>query len=153
MRSKDNPADLINVALEELFRAPCELPGYTTLDAMAAAVRAEVNTGFFQAVTGRLDAAARARLARLLVVAPVSRRNEFDWLKDVAKAASLGTSKERLALLGVANTRMVTPRTGVARLGRPFLHPDARIDSHEAPSVLTDNMMRISTDRRMRTLI
>lgn len=93
MRSKDNPADLINVALEELFRAPCELPGYTTLDAMAAAVRAEVNTGFFQAVTGRLDAAARARLARLLVVAPVSRRNEFDWLKDVAKAASLGTSR------------------------------------------------------------
>ncbi|GAA3813528.1 hypothetical protein GCM10022226_37820 [Sphaerisporangium flaviroseum] len=44
VQSKDNPADLINVALEELVRARCELPGYTTLDAMTAAIRAEVNT-------------------------------------------------------------------------------------------------------------
>jgi hypothetical protein len=36
VQTKDNPADLINVALEELVRARCELPGYTTLDAMAA---------------------------------------------------------------------------------------------------------------------
>ncbi|TDC50519.1 DUF4158 domain-containing protein [Actinomadura sp. KC345] len=99
VQSKDNPADLINVGLEELVRARCELPGYTTLDSMASAVRAEVNTGFFQLVAGRLDVTARSRLARLLVVDPVSRRSEFDRLKDVAKAASLGKFKERLALL------------------------------------------------------
>jgi hypothetical protein len=29
VQTKDNPADLINVALEELVRASCELPGYT----------------------------------------------------------------------------------------------------------------------------
>ena len=29
VRTKDNPADLINVALEELVRAWWELPGYT----------------------------------------------------------------------------------------------------------------------------
>lgn len=28
-QAKDNPADLINVMVEELVRAPCELPGYT----------------------------------------------------------------------------------------------------------------------------
>lgn len=44
VQTKDNPADLINVALEELVRARCELPGYTTLDAMASTIRAEVNT-------------------------------------------------------------------------------------------------------------
>lgn len=75
VQSKDNPADLINVALEELVRARCELPGYTTLDAMAASVRAEVNARFFGLVAGRLDRTARARLARLLVVDPVSRRS------------------------------------------------------------------------------
>ncbi|MEV3923476.1 DUF4158 domain-containing protein [Actinomadura coerulea] len=96
VQSKDNPADLINVALEELIRARCELPGYST---MASAIRAEVNNGFFQLVAGRLDPSTRARLARLLVVDPVSRRSEFDRLKDVAKAASLGKFKERLALL------------------------------------------------------
>lgn len=66
---------------------------------MAASIRAEVNSGFFQAVARRLDQAARARLARLLLVDPISRRSEFDRLKDVAKAASLSKFKERLGLL------------------------------------------------------
>jgi hypothetical protein len=46
VQATDDPADLINVVLEELVRARCELAGYTTLDAMAAAIRAEVNNGF-----------------------------------------------------------------------------------------------------------
>jgi hypothetical protein len=37
--TKDNPADLINVALEELVRARCELPGFSTLDRLVAAIR------------------------------------------------------------------------------------------------------------------
>ena len=99
VQAKDNPADLINVALEEPVRARCELPGYTTLDAMATAIRTEVNTAFFQTVAARIDMAARARLARLLLADPVTRRSEFDRLKDVAKAASLGKFKQRLELL------------------------------------------------------
>ena len=99
VQAKGNPADLINVALEELVRARCELPGYTTLDAMATAIRTEVNTAFYQAVAARIDMAARARLARLLLADPVTRRSEFDRLKDVAKAASLGKFKQRLELL------------------------------------------------------
>ena len=67
VQAKDNPADLINVALEELVRARCELPGYTTLDAMATAIRTEVNAAFYQAVASPIDMAARARLARLLL--------------------------------------------------------------------------------------
>jgi len=93
VQAKDNPADLINVALEELVRARCELPGYTTLDVMATAIRTEVNAAFYQAVASRIDMAARARLARLLLANPVTRRSEFDRLKDVAKAASLGNFK------------------------------------------------------------
>jgi hypothetical protein len=46
--SKDNPADLINVAPEELVRARCELPGYTTLDAIAATIRTGVSTAFYR---------------------------------------------------------------------------------------------------------
>jgi hypothetical protein len=41
VQSKDNPADLINVALDELVRQRCELPGYTTLDAMATSIRTD----------------------------------------------------------------------------------------------------------------
>jgi hypothetical protein len=98
-QAKDNPADLINVALEELVRARCELPGYTTLDAMAATIRTEVNTAFYQAVAGRIGPVARLRLGRLYVVDPVTRRSGFDRLKDVAKSASLGKFRVRLDLL------------------------------------------------------
>lgn len=98
-QAKDNPADLINVALEELVRAECELPGYTTLDEMTKKIRTEVNRGFFTLASGRVDAGARARLARLLLVDPITRRSEFDGLKDVAQAASLNKFKGRLAFL------------------------------------------------------
>lgn len=98
-QAKDNPADLINVALEQLVRAQCELPGYTTLDELTKKIRTEVNRRFFTLVAGRVDPAARARLARLLVVDPVTRRSEYDGLKDVAQAASLGRFKARLAFL------------------------------------------------------
>lgn len=43
VQSKDEPADLINVALEELVRARLELPGYSTLDEMTANIRTDVN--------------------------------------------------------------------------------------------------------------
>lgn len=36
--SKDNPADVINVALEALSGQGCELPAYSTLDRLAAAL-------------------------------------------------------------------------------------------------------------------
>ncbi len=101
VQAKDNPADLINVALEELVRARCELPGYTTLDAMATTIRTEANTAFYGLVAARVNMAARARLGRLLLADPVTRRSEFDRLKDVAKAASLGKFRQRLELLAV----------------------------------------------------
>ncbi|MDR7304480.1 Tn3 family transposase [Haloactinomyces albus] len=99
VQSKNNPADLINVALDELVRQSCELPGYTTLDAMAASIRAEVNGGMFTAVADRPGRMQRTRLERLLWVDPASRRSEFDRLKDSAQAATLGKFKQRLAYL------------------------------------------------------
>ena len=36
---KDNPADLINIALEELIRRRFELPAFSTLDRMADDIR------------------------------------------------------------------------------------------------------------------
>jgi Domain of unknown function (DUF4158) len=44
VQTKDNPADLINVALEELVRARCELPGYST-SGLVSAVRGSHGSG------------------------------------------------------------------------------------------------------------
>ncbi len=98
-QTKDNPADLLNVALEELVRKGRELPGYTTLDKMVAKIRTEVNGKVFTAVAARITPAQRTRLTELLRVDPSSRRSEFDRLKAPAKAASIGKFKLRLAHL------------------------------------------------------
>ncbi|MFI9311085.1 DUF4158 domain-containing protein [Streptomyces triculaminicus] len=98
VQTKDNPADLINVALEMLVRRRLELPGYTTLDAMASTIRTEVNTGFFETIAGRVDAASTARVLGLLRVVPGS-RSRFDELKRPAKAPSVSHLREHLAYL------------------------------------------------------
>ena len=95
-QTKDNPADLINVALDVLIKQGCELPGYTTLDEAAKTIRTQVNRGFFTATAARIAAAHRLGLARLMVVDPATRRSAFDALKAPPKAATLGKFKQRL---------------------------------------------------------
>lgn len=101
---KDNPADLINVALEELIRARCELPGYTTLDEMAARIRAEVNGAIFRGIGERMTCAERAGLEVLLEVDPRTRRSDVDRLKQPAKAATLTRFREHLAFVAWADS-------------------------------------------------
>jgi hypothetical protein len=61
-------------------------------------------------VHGRLTVPDLARLQRLLLVDPISKRSEFDRLKDVAQAASLTKFKDRLALLRDIDTLGPTER-------------------------------------------
>jgi hypothetical protein len=51
---KNHPPDLINVALERLVEASLELPAFSTLDELAAAIRAEVNAGMFARIAERM---------------------------------------------------------------------------------------------------
>lgn len=95
-QTKDNPADLINVALEELVKARYELPGYTTLDEMAGRLRAEVNHGFFLAIEGQVGPAGKALLLGMLQVEASTRRSRFDELKHPARRPSLSRLKEHI---------------------------------------------------------
>ena len=94
--AKDNPADLINIALEELVRSNCELPGYTTLDRLAGQIRAEVNTRMHELVYGRMTGDERRRILALLRVDPLSRRSGHDQLKDVAPKATVSRLRRHL---------------------------------------------------------
>src|SRR4030081_1788260 len=51
----DHPADLINVAIEDLVRQRFELPAFSTLDALVTHVRAVVHRRLFATVLGRLS--------------------------------------------------------------------------------------------------
>lgn len=94
------------------MRARRELPGFSTLDRMVAAIRTETNTALYTMVAARIDLAAKARLTRLLWLDPTSGRSDFDRLKPPAKAATLGKLKLRLAHLQALH-KLIAPFTRI----------------------------------------
>ncbi|MBQ1095040.1 Tn3 family transposase [Streptomyces sp. b94] len=115
VQTKDNPADLINVALEKLVKARLELPGYSTLDEMASAIRTEVNEEFFARIVARMDEVEQARLLGLLRVPPGA-RSRFDELKRPAKSPTISHLREHLKYLDGLE---LLGRTGVWLEGVP----------------------------------
>jgi hypothetical protein len=102
----DNPADLINVALETLIKERYELPGFSTLDRLARHVRTLVNRRFSLTIFQRLSAPDCTRLEELLVVDPRLHRSPYNRLKQLPKRPTLThlqdwlTHREWLLTLG-----------------------------------------------------
>ncbi|MFI5652862.1 Tn3 family transposase [Streptomyces anulatus] len=86
--SKNNPADLINVALEQLVQRGLELPAFSTLDRMAMSIRTEVNSDIFAFVHRRIGEEERANLLRLVTTLGLDRKTLFNQLKQPAKRAT-----------------------------------------------------------------
>ena len=63
---KDNPADLINVVIEELVKNRYELPPFATLDRLVRHGRNLVNQQLFAQVTSQLSQSEQQRLNDLL---------------------------------------------------------------------------------------
>ncbi|WP_331720547.1 Tn3 family transposase (plasmid) [Streptomyces sp. NBC_00161] len=79
--SRNNPADLINIALEKLVEAGLEIPRFSTLDAMASTVRARVNEEILAGVRERMTEDERVRLLGLVDVVGLDGRTLFNALK------------------------------------------------------------------------
>ncbi|MEU7377571.1 Tn3 family transposase [Streptomyces albidoflavus] len=80
--SKNNPADLINIALEKLVEAGLEIPRFSTLDAMASTVRGQVNEEILAGIRGRMTVEERVRLLGLTDVVGLDGRTLFNALKQ-----------------------------------------------------------------------
>jgi hypothetical protein len=85
----DNPADLINVAIETLIKERCELPAFSTLDRLIGHVRAFVNGRLFRTVLSGLTEAEQAILERLLESSDTHQPTAFNRLKEAPKSATL----------------------------------------------------------------
>jgi TnpA family transposase len=84
----DHPADLINVAIEDLVRQRFELPAFSTLDSLATHVRAVVHRRLFATVLDRLSEQQRQQLDALLESDQLG-RSAFNALKRAPKRPSL----------------------------------------------------------------
>ncbi|MFA6172237.1 MAG: Tn3 family transposase [Kiritimatiellales bacterium] len=93
----DNPADLINVAIEELVRLRVELPAFSTLDRLSRRVRTLINGRLFAAVHERLSHAEREQLDALLEIAGnPQKKTSFFALKQLPKRSSLAHLQDLL---------------------------------------------------------
>ncbi|TDU73477.1 DUF4158 domain-containing protein [Streptomyces sp. KS 21] len=98
--SKNRPADLINIALEKVVEAGLELPGFTTLDALAAKVRTEVNAAICMGIYDQLSEAHRERLLALLWEKDTSGTTRYSRLKQSAKAPTWSHFRAQAEHLG-----------------------------------------------------
>jgi hypothetical protein len=92
---KNDPADLINIALERLVEGSYELPAFRTLNDMATTIRVRVNEEIFELVAARLGPPGAARLDRLLVTGPGG-KSEFYQLTRPARRPSWSKFRAQL---------------------------------------------------------
>jgi hypothetical protein len=83
-----DPADLINVAIEQLIAHRFELPAFQTLDRLVSHVRYGVHQELYARITAALSPAEQAHLEALLY--GHDGRSAFTQLKDTPRRATLG---------------------------------------------------------------
>jgi hypothetical protein len=79
--SREDLADIINSAIEELLRGYRELPAFSTLLRGARRGRSIVNLGYYSRIARSLDQAAKRQLLVLLERKAPDRRADWDALK------------------------------------------------------------------------
>jgi hypothetical protein len=93
-QTMSDPADLINVAVEDLVKVNIELPAFSTLDRLVAKVRTQVHKALYAQVTSTLTPAQEGVLESLLVVPPGKLTTPFTRLKQTPGPPTL----KRIAL-------------------------------------------------------
>jgi hypothetical protein len=105
-----DPADLINVAIEELVRQRFELPAFSTLDHLVQRLRSRVNEQLYTMVHGRLSPTDKDRLDQLLVLTEPETRSAFARMKQPPTSATLTHMRDWEAhLLWLKNIFIVPP--------------------------------------------
>ena len=98
-----DPADLINIAVEELFKTNSELPAFSTLARLCGRIRQEVHEKLYIQITATLNDAQRSTLDSLLRVEGTEQMTMFARLKQSPGPATLKHIRlwaERMTTLG-----------------------------------------------------
>ena len=80
-RTRDDLADIVNAAIEELLRHRYELPAFGSLLKVARTARALVNRGYHRRIAAAMVPAVRERLGDLLAVPEGATRSPWDQVK------------------------------------------------------------------------
>lgn len=92
----DNPADLINVALETLIKERYELPAFSTLDRLIGRIRTAINKRLFQSVFNHLTKNDKVKFDEMFESDQRLRRSSYNRLKQLPKSPTLSHLQEWL---------------------------------------------------------
>ena len=81
-RVREDLADIVNFAMEELIRQKYELPAFSALLHAARTARATVNRGYYTRIANALDTDANQRIAKLFQRRPEARQTGWDVIKS-----------------------------------------------------------------------
>ncbi|MDQ2790079.1 MAG: Tn3 family transposase [Actinomycetota bacterium] len=137
---KNDPADLINIALERLVEGSYELPAFRTLNDLATTIRARVNENVFAIVLARIGELGISRLERLLVVG-AGGKSEFNQLKRSARRPSWSNFRAQLEHLrwvdGLGDARVWwqgVPPSKIADFAGEAASADTAVMGHYRPA-------------------
>jgi TnpA family transposase len=143
-----DPADLINVAVEDLVKSHVELPAFSTLDRLVATVRTQVHEALYTKVTATLTPAQEGILESLLVVSPGQSTTPFTRLKQTPGPATLKRIAlwiEHLAELDA----ILDPRPFLAGV----VHTKVRQFAAEASALSISDIRDVKNRKRRHTLL
>jgi len=89
----NNPADLINVAIETLIKERFELPAFSTLDRSVRHIRTLVNSNIYENVLTKLTSDKKLMLDNLLTIENSENYSKFNYLKEIPKSATINHLK------------------------------------------------------------
>jgi TnpA family transposase len=146
--SMSDPADLINVAIEQLILNRYELPGYSTLDQYVNHLRHQVHLSLYQQVTDKLSSEEKTLLDGLLKKAPDETRYPVTQLKALPATASLKTMQAWEAHLAWMED-LLDPNPHIVLL----THTKMEQFATEAYQLEVSDLRDIRSNRRRRTLL
>jgi TnpA family transposase len=88
-KTMSDPADLINVAVEQLVRLKFELPAFSTLDRIVNHLRHQVHLQLYAEVTRNLTSDQKMQLDKLLIKEETQTRTPFARLKVLPATATI----------------------------------------------------------------
>ena len=144
----DNPADLINVAIEELVKERYELPPFSTLDRLVRHFRNLVNQQLFSQVTSQLSHEYQQRLNDLLDSQPHRQRSSYSDLKKLPKKSSRNHLNDLLVHLTWLETL-----GDVKPLIQPLTRSKIKHFAAEAKALNASELKDITTPKRLTLLL
>ncbi|HYX36893.1 MAG TPA: DUF4158 domain-containing protein [Oligoflexus sp.] len=88
--TKEDIADIINVAIEELVRQRYELPGFSTFLKAAKKARITINASYYRAIDQALGKKGRARIDALLAKGSRNVKSPWDRVKQEPQRPTVG---------------------------------------------------------------